>query len=57
MREDKAIAVLVFYDEAYDGPGWYYYDQEYPEDGSCGAFSSKEEAISHAESGDYEVVE
>ena len=32
----------------HDGPGWYYVDVEYPDEGSCGAFATKEAAIAHA---------
>lgn len=32
----------------HDGPGWYYIFAEYPEEGSCGAFATKEEAEAHA---------
>jgi uncharacterized protein (DUF3820 family) len=37
----------------HDGVGWYYVDTEYPEDGSCGAFPTAEEAIRHAGTGGY----
>lgn len=26
------------------GPGWYYYDDEYPDEGSCGPFETKAQA-------------
>jgi hypothetical protein len=33
---------------AHDGPGWYYWDTDYPDEGSVGAFESKEECVAHA---------
>lgn len=32
----------------HDGPGWYYLDDEYPDEGSVGAFATREEAEAHA---------
>ncbi len=32
----------------HDGPGWYYVFSEYPDEGSVGAFATKDEAIAHA---------
>lgn len=40
--------VIVYWEDAHDGPGWYYYDSEYPDEGSCGAFKSRQEAEDHA---------
>lgn len=40
--------VFVYWADAHDGPGWYYYDSEYPEEGSVGAFNSEEQARQHA---------
>ncbi len=37
----------------HDGPGWYYVDDEYPDEGSCGAFSTLDEAIAHAREATY----
>ena len=45
---DKATATLYYYDEAHDGPGFYYIDDECSDEGSCGAFKTVEEAIAHA---------
>lgn len=33
----------------HDGPGWYYTIDEYPDEGSCGAFATRDEAIEHAQ--------
>lgn len=35
-------------DTWHDGPGWYYVLVDYPDEGSCGAFDTYEEAYSHA---------
>jgi len=32
----------------HDGPGWYFIDSDYPDEGSCGAFKSKNDAIVYA---------
>lgn len=32
----------------HDGPGWYYVIDDYPDEGSCGAFATREQAIEHA---------
>jgi hypothetical protein len=32
----------------HDGPGWYYWEEEYPEEGSVGAFETRDEAMDHA---------
>lgn len=39
----------------HDGPGWYYTLDEYPDEGSCGAFPTKNEAIAHARGCGYSV--
>ena len=28
----------------HDGPGWYFWEAEYPDEGSCGAFATPAEA-------------
>lgn len=58
MLADRAVAVLVYWNEVcpgHSGPGWYYYDDEYPDEGSCGAFATREEAVAHAEAAEYRV--
>ncbi len=37
----------------HDGNGWYYVDENYPDEGSVGAFSTREEAVTHGEAADY----
>jgi hypothetical protein len=32
----------------HDGPGWYYTYDEYPDEGSCGAFATQVDAVTHA---------
>jgi hypothetical protein len=49
MPDDEATATLYYLDVAHDGAGFYYVDDEYPEEGSCGAFATVEEAIAHAD--------
>lgn len=39
----------------HDGPGWYWTIDDYPDDGSCGAFATRAEAIEHATSAGYEI--
>jgi hypothetical protein len=45
------VAILTFWENGHAGPGWYFYDEEYPEDGSTGAYESaklaEEDAIAH----------
>lgn len=33
----------------HEGPGWYYVMDDYPGDGSCGAFATRLDAVKHAE--------
>ncbi len=40
----------------HDGPGWYYVDDEYPDEGSCGAFATAEQAADHARAAGYQVT-
>lgn len=41
---------------AHDGPGFYYVDDEYDDEGSCGAFATLDEACDHARVADYEPI-
>ena len=47
---DEATRVVVREgdDTWHDGPGWYYWEEEYPDEGSCGSFTTRTEAILHA---------
>jgi len=52
MLIDKPTCTLYFATAEpawHDGPGWYYIEDEYPEEGSTGAFKTWEEAANHAE--------
>ena len=39
----------------HDGPGWYYTIDEYPDEGSCGAFKTRADASDHARACGYKV--
>ena len=56
---DDAITATIRYHGAgaYDGPGGYWCDAEYPEEGSVGAFESPEAAIADARDCGYEAFE
>lgn len=49
------VVILVGDESFVDGPGFYYYDAEYPDEGVCGAFATREEAVAHAEEAGYVV--
>lgn len=51
----ESQAYVSYYDGAHDGPGWYYTDSEYPEEGSVGSFDSFEEAARHAAQSYYRI--
>lgn len=40
----------------HDGPGWYYTIDDYPDEGSCGAFATRDEAAAHALESGYEAA-
>lgn len=53
---EKPEVVLVQGDASWhDGPGWYYYDAEYQDEGSCGAFETAEQAIAHLTEAGYRL--
>lgn len=55
--EDRPTVTLYYGDETWhDGSGWYYIDDEYPEDGSCGAFTFRQDAEAHARECGYEIT-
>lgn len=54
-EDDKQVAIVLYYRKAYGGPGWYYYDEDYQDEGVCGPFDTKEEAKEHAEEAGYKV--
>lgn len=39
--------------DSHSGPGWYYWDSEYPDEGSVGPFTTREEALEHARAAGY----
>lgn len=56
LLEEQPEATVVHWeanDAPHDGPGWYYYDQEYQDEGSVGAFATREEAEAHARDAGY----
>lgn len=55
-KHDKPKAVVRYGADWHDGPGWYWWSSDLPEEGSNGAFASKEIAITDAESSGYDVV-
>jgi len=56
MTEEKPTATIYLYGpDAHDGAGYYYVDDEYYDEGSCGAFASIAEARAHAEEAGYVV--
>jgi hypothetical protein len=55
--EDNGTASVMLGDAHWhDGPGWYWVIDEYPDEGSCGAFETELEAREHAISAGYEVA-
>jgi hypothetical protein len=48
------VAVVALGDATWhDGPGWYQWDAEYPDEGSSGAFYAREEAEKFARDSGY----
>lgn len=48
--EEPAEMVVSFEDgRARDGPGFYWHYLEYPNEGYCGAFETRAEAVAHCE--------
>lgn len=54
---ERSTASVHYWETAYDGPGWYYVIEEYPDEGSCGAFSTAIEAKQHARDCGYAIGE
>lgn len=48
MDDDQTATIRYYTTGAYDGPGWYWLDAEYPEEGGVGAFATPDEAIANA---------
>lgn len=59
-EDDRPLATLSFAEPGggdwHDGPGWYYWDDDYPDEGSIGAFATREEAEQHAVEAGYRVA-
>jgi hypothetical protein len=53
--DEVSVTVYLWGEEAHDGAGYYYVEDEYPEEGSVGAFKTLDEAVAHARES-YEVV-
>ena len=56
MDEPVRIQVKLGDAQWHDGPGWYYWEEEYPDEGSCGSFPSREAAVEHARGACGEIV-
>lgn len=48
-------AVFVYWTDAHSGPGWYFYGEDYPDEGAVGAFATIEEAKAMAIKHEYRV--
>lgn len=59
MSDDDKSTVTLYYGDAewHDGAGWYYVIDEYPDEGSCGSFTFRQDAVAHAEECGYRVIE
>ena len=53
---EKAVAVVEFVQQGHGGPGWYYWDEDYTDEGSVGPFGSCHEAEAHAREADYQIA-
>lgn len=40
----EEYACVGWIDDAADGPGWYWWDEQYPDEGVCGPFSDEQAA-------------
>jgi hypothetical protein len=56
-QEDMPLASVEWFNDAHDGAGWYYWDDEYRDEGSVGAFLTRKEAEDHAKEGGYRIEE
>lgn len=59
MLAGDPATITVRYGDAtwHDGQGWYYTIDDYPDEGSCGAFTFRGDAIDHATAAGYVVSE
>lgn len=52
--DHRPVAIITHWEKgAHDGPGWYFYAEEDPDDGSTGAFATADEAKKQAEDDGY----
>lgn len=51
--QSPSRARVEHYHDGHDGPGWYYFDESDPGDGSVGAFLTLDQAIRHAHNEGY----
>jgi hypothetical protein len=59
-NEDDTVPTTTLHqgDESWhDGPGWYYVIDDYPDEGSCGAFGTREHAFERAQGDGYDASE
>jgi len=56
MASDAPPALVMHCKHAHAGPGWYYADDNYPDEGTCGAFKTEAEAVKHATDAGYQCV-
>lgn len=54
-NDERAVTIADAQYGNWRGDGWYYWDREYPEEGSCGPFDSLVELKGHAVEGGYTV--
>ena len=54
---DNLPTVSIVEGDGHDGRGWYYIVDEYPDEGSCGAFASRQAAVEHAAGCGHDVSE
>lgn len=56
MSIDMSIAVVENLTDHPDGAGWYYHDEEYPEEGVCGPFGTVDDVLNHIDSCEYNLL-
>jgi hypothetical protein len=50
---EQPLASVEYGTDGHDGPGWYYWDTDYLDEGSVGGFATREEAEKHANAAGY----
>jgi hypothetical protein len=53
LLADQPLATVEHGTDGHDGPGWYYWDSDYLDEGSVGGFATREEAEKHANEAGY----